>query len=181
MKVSKPSDNKINKSSRQTTKLQSAMEYLTTYGWALLIIAVVLVALLLSGVLNTSTQSITSCVAAYGYQCSNISYSHATGNVTLTVEQVGGAGWTSANVYFVPQGTPEADGVPIIITIPAPATANVIKSGLPRFVPRTVTLGVSGPVKLGVVQFGNLWVDYTTNSSNTHYYFQFATITLKAV
>ncbi|MGC8688327.1 MAG: hypothetical protein ACP5RQ_02935, partial [Candidatus Micrarchaeia archaeon] len=40
--------NNINKS-------QSAMEYLTTYGWAILIIAVVLVVLFHMGVFNTNT------------------------------------------------------------------------------------------------------------------------------
>jgi len=44
-------------SARKRTKLQSAMEYLMTYGWAILIIAVVLGALFQLGVFNSSSFS----------------------------------------------------------------------------------------------------------------------------
>ena len=54
-------------------KAQSAMEYLTTYSWAILIIAVVLVALFGLGVLNpnSSTASHPECIVPSGFSCLN--------------------------------------------------------------------------------------------------------------
>ena len=50
---------------------QSAMEYLMTYGWAILIVAVVLGALYSLGIFNGSNFLGGTCVAAPGYLCSN--------------------------------------------------------------------------------------------------------------
>ncbi len=50
---------------------QSAMEYLMTYGWAILIIAVVLGALYSLGIFNGANFLGGTCVAAPGYLCSN--------------------------------------------------------------------------------------------------------------
>ncbi len=46
---------------QQAHKAQSAMEYLMTYGWAILIIAVVLAALYMLGIFNSSTFVKTFC------------------------------------------------------------------------------------------------------------------------
>ena len=48
---------------------QSAMEYLMTYGWAVLIIAVVLAAMYNLGVFNSSTVTGTTCTGATGFTC----------------------------------------------------------------------------------------------------------------
>ena len=52
-------------------KLQSAMEYLMTYGWAILVIAIVLVALYALGVFNGTAFLQPSCIASSGYICTN--------------------------------------------------------------------------------------------------------------
>ncbi len=53
-------------------KAQSAMEYLMTYGWAILIIAVVLASLFSLGVFNSGTGvASTACSTRVGYLCSN--------------------------------------------------------------------------------------------------------------
>ena len=52
-------------------RAQSAMEYLMTYGWAILIIAVVLAALFALGVFSGASLLGTSCVASSGYTCTN--------------------------------------------------------------------------------------------------------------
>ena len=46
---------------------QSAMEYLMTYGWAILIIAVVLAALFELGVFNGSNLAPQACIAQAGF------------------------------------------------------------------------------------------------------------------
>ncbi len=53
-------------------KLQSAMEYLMTYGWAILIIAIVLAALYALGVFNGTAFSGESCIASFGASCKSI-------------------------------------------------------------------------------------------------------------
>ena len=50
-------------------KLQSAMEYLMTYGWAILIIAVIIGILYSLGVFNISTSGAGVCSASSGYLC----------------------------------------------------------------------------------------------------------------
>ena len=52
-------------------RLQSAMEYLMTYGWAILVIAIVLVALYALGVFNGTAFLHPSCIASSGYICTN--------------------------------------------------------------------------------------------------------------
>ena len=48
-------------------KLQSAMEYLTTYGWAILIIAIVLVALF--QIINSAPSQLQTCLMPAGFAC----------------------------------------------------------------------------------------------------------------
>jgi hypothetical protein len=59
------------------TKAQSAMEYLMTYGWAILIIAVVLAALYSLGIFTGSSLAGASCIASPGYYCQNIALNSA--------------------------------------------------------------------------------------------------------
>ncbi|MDE1860496.1 MAG: hypothetical protein KGH72_02145 [Candidatus Micrarchaeota archaeon] len=84
-------------------RLQSAMEYLMTYGWAILIIAIVMVALYFLGILGGNNVS-TACLAQPGYICGNPAFSSVTGNLIVTVGQNTGVNWASANVIFVPNG-----------------------------------------------------------------------------
>ena len=48
-------------------KLQSAIEYLTTYGWAILIISIVLVALF--AIITSSTNPVQECIMPAGFSC----------------------------------------------------------------------------------------------------------------
>jgi hypothetical protein len=50
-------------------KLQSAIEFLTTYGWALLIIAIMLLALFSSGILSSSTYAAQKCIVSSSFSC----------------------------------------------------------------------------------------------------------------
>ena len=67
----------------RTTRAQSAMEYLMTYGWAILIIAVVLAALFSLGVFSGGNLLGNSCVASPGYSCTTATLSPGTGTVGL--------------------------------------------------------------------------------------------------
>ncbi|HVA83058.1 MAG TPA: hypothetical protein VNF06_02750, partial [Candidatus Aquilonibacter sp.] len=84
------------------TRLQSAMEYLMTYGWAILIIAVVLGVLFQLGVFNFGRLSTASCLAQSGFICST-PLLNASGNLSITLGEVGtpltitGVGCTNNN------------------------------------------------------------------------------------
>lgn len=58
------------KSSKKKMHSQSAMEYLMTYGWALLIIAVILISLFELGVFNVFFPN--TCVATVGFECNGV-------------------------------------------------------------------------------------------------------------
>lgn len=81
----------------RTRKAQSAMEYLMTYGWAILIIAVVLAALFSLGVFNSGALLGTACIAGPGYECTSPSLTN-TGNVVFTFGQ--NTGSTIYNIGF---------------------------------------------------------------------------------
>ena len=85
-------------------KAQSAMEYLMTYGWAILIIAVVLGALFSLGVFSGSNILGTACIAGSGYLCQIRYISHTNGYIWVTLGQNTGTSWVTANFIFVPQG-----------------------------------------------------------------------------
>jgi len=70
-------------------RLQSAMEYLMTYGWAILIIAVVLGALFQLGVFGSSqTFTAPSCLVSPGYICNN-PIMNTSGYLGVTFGQIG--------------------------------------------------------------------------------------------
>ncbi|MFP3289571.1 MAG: DUF2341 domain-containing protein [Candidatus Micrarchaeota archaeon] len=89
---------------KASAKAQSAMEYLMTYGWAILIVAVVLGALYSLGVFNGAAFLGTSCVSASGFYCTNPTLSTG-GVLTVTIGQATGTTFKNAYLYFVPSGT----------------------------------------------------------------------------
>jgi len=183
-------------------RAQSAMEYLMTYGWAILIIAVVLGALFSLGVFSGSSLLGNACIAASGYLCSNPVYLHGTptaagfqGNILVTVGQNTGTTWTSANVYFVPQGTSSVAGLPSTSPIgfnsaANPGFSNVILfgTGLVSGQQQSMYLPVSStyPLAVGTAATGTIWAQYCTatltagNVCPTPQYVQLATINIKA-
>ena len=177
-------------------KAQSAMEYLMTYGWAILIIAVVLGALFSLGVFSGSNLLGSACVASSGYYCQNPIYSHTAAEILVTVGQNTGTNWVTANFIFVPQGTSTTNGLPATLGSASATTLNgnniyggggsigtgvvsgeTVKVWLP--VNGLSTSSVSGTVNVGVPATGTLWAQYTT-SAGVLEYTQIATINIKA-
>jgi len=89
---------------KASAKAQSAMEYLMTYGWAILIVAVVLGSLYNLGVFNGAAFLGTSCISASGFYCTNPTLSTG-GVLTVTIGQATGTTFNNAYLYFVPSGT----------------------------------------------------------------------------
>lgn len=92
------------------TRAQSAMEYLMTYGWAILIIAVVIGVLYQLGVFGGANTSTNSCLASPGFNCSGITlYGNGTlsftfGVVSSQTQMIGGIGCSSNAT--IPPSTP---------------------------------------------------------------------------
>ena len=163
-------------------KLQSAMEYLMTYGWAILIIAVVMVALFSLGILGGNPLG-TSCLAQSGYICQNPLLHSTTFNAVLG--QATGNAWVGVNLIWVPQG----------VTVPAagafcPASAsNTVAAGLSCVSVGNLNTGqttsatfvFSSAANTGTTYSGTVWAMYQIGSSGTWYEAQLATVTLKAV
>jgi len=104
MKTFRKSFIKKNPLRKASSKAQSAMEYLMTYGWAILIVAVVLGALYSLGVFNGAAFLGTSCISASGFYCTNPTLSTG-GVLTVTIGQATGTTFKNAYLYFVPSGT----------------------------------------------------------------------------
>ena len=182
----------------KTRKAQSAMEYLMTYGWAILIIAVVLGVLFNIGVFNGAGALGTSCVAYSGFLCSSPILSHTTGNLIVTIGQNTGTNWASANVVFVPQGgSTTSGGVPQVSSepqVPGFSAGNTFNgvayngaanalgsfnSGQSQSI--TLVTGQNSGINTGTLVSGAIWSAYTVSGSSSVYYVQMATANLKAV
>ncbi len=172
-------------------KAQSAMEYLMTYGWAILIIAVVLSVLFSLGIFNQSNVSGSECIESPGYLCSGAIYQHSDANIVVTIGQSTGINWVGANFVFVPEGTPfNVSGVPMIKFTTSPANTVYSKSQINsgQFVSLTLPANsVPFPVDVGTSITGGIWASYTYYQSNQGItqlegpkYVQVAAINLKA-
>ncbi|MGC8586816.1 MAG: hypothetical protein ACP5K9_00810 [Candidatus Micrarchaeia archaeon] len=165
----------------RTLKAQSAMEYLMTYGWAILIIAVVLGALFSLGVFSGASLLGTTCIASSGYLCSS-PILHG-GTLTATVGQATGATWSAATLCLVGSGV-----VPTTSCTNVPG-ANVIVSGglvsgqtaTPQFTAYVNSAGgaTSLPSSVGSTFSGYIYAVYTVGSQSG-LMTQIATITAKA-
>ena len=145
-------------------KAQSAMEYLMTYGWAILIIAVVLGALFSLGVFSGSSLIGTSCVAAPGYYCQSPVLS-TSGTLTFTFGQNTGSTMYSATLYVAPQGSPVHNyGFPTQVASDAIGTLN---SG--QTVPVSVSLSgiIGSSPAIGTPFSGYVWLNYSSTSGGT--------------
>ena len=110
MEDSKPVDH-VESDRIRIKRAQSAMEYLMTYGWAILIIAVVLAALFSLGVFSQGSTA-NGCIPTPGFLCQNLVFNANTnanpsflGDVPITVNfGTTIAGWSNVYLAVVPAG-----------------------------------------------------------------------------
>ena len=131
------------------SKSQSAMEYLMTYGWSILVIAVVLGALFQLGIFSSSSfSSSTGCISATGYLCQSPTLS-TNGLLTAQIGEVGGP------VTITGLGCSNTGAPPTSFS-----SANIpLSSGA------TLTAGFSCTLPsniIGTPFAGTLWVSYNT-------------------
>jgi hypothetical protein len=167
-------------SEKMMKKLQAAMEYLMTYGWAILIIALALGVLYSLGVLNPSRLKPVMCMLPAPFSCQIQSFNTA-GVLSITLAQGSGqtiyinkiacvdnslltgtgglptAGWTTINQALASGST---------ITIPS-------SRGLKCYITSTSTY--TGP--MGSSFGGTLAINYSVGSSSASpYYFTMGSI-----
>ncbi len=129
----------------RSRKGQSAMEYLMTYGWAILIIAIVLVAFFGLGLFKSPVG--TTCRAVSGFVCSSPVFS---GNVlSVSVGQGSGSSWTLTSVFM--------NGSSITGSISGSYSGSTLASGQLLPVTFTIPAADSSP--------GNIYVEYTLSGT----------------
>ena len=129
-------------------KSQSAMEYLMTYGWAILIIAVVLGALYSLGIFNGANFLGGTCVASPGYLCSNPLLA-TDGTLSLTY------GYQGPNVTVVGFACTNTTTAPSSF---APPGSSNLEPGQEESV--SVSCPLSSSATTGTPYSGYLWVEY---------------------
>jgi hypothetical protein len=160
-------------------KAQSAMEYLMTYSWTILIIAVVLGALFGLGVFNSGGFVGTSCTAASGYACQSPTLT--TGG-TLTFIAGENVGYIIYNVELECAAS-TAGGVPnpnafngigatgaVLANVPDTTTGNSLSAGQLLTISSLPCYGSSGSMlgsqTIGTAFNGWIWLNYTKQAAS---------------
>ena len=148
-------------------KAQSAMEYLMSYGWAILIVAVIIIALYELGVFNLGGS--TACVANLGYTCTNPSYN--SNAISFRFGQNAGVYYYCTNALVVVSGQAlNTSGIPEGFN--SSNVANIVSLG-------TIASGETTYVNFNALQSGgfvtnapvgtlitgNVWLRYYANPS----------------
>jgi len=118
-------------------KGQAAMEFLMTYGWAILVVLVAIGALAYFGVLSPGKLLPDSCIIGNGIGCSEHMVSNADGNVKLVLQNGKGVDLTGVKVSLAGSGltcTETAaqdvtDGQSGTFTVPCTAGIGSVSSG----------------------------------------------------
>jgi hypothetical protein len=170
------------------------MEYLMTYGWAILIISIVLGSLFSLGVFSTSSFASTACIPSSGYYCSVTSFTHGpSANIVASIGQSTGASWAGWGYSFCAGCTLGATGPSTLGWNTLVTAYNALPSGgqVTVVLSPASTQGVTTGV--GAVVSGTIWVCWsngyiagnsisscTASTSNTMNYAQIATLTAKS-
>ena len=155
------------KKKREKSKAQSAMEYFMTYGWAILIIAVILAALSEFGVFNGSGSTASTCIALPGYVCANPIYS--TNGISFTLSQNTGQYYYDANVFVAAEGSDiNQKGLPLNFTPSNSYSIGTLVPGQTSAVnfagtKYTTAGGIPIDAPIGTPFHGYVWLGYCTS------------------
>jgi YVTN family beta-propeller protein len=134
------------------------VEYLTTYGWAIVAIAVALGVLYSLGIFGLGASGSTGCSAIEGFSCT-APVLYSSGALTTQFGQIGPTKTISATGCTTNDTAPTGNNWLGVggITIQSGQTANLTFS--------CPVSGTSSGGQLGAVYTGTLWIQYTTSSS----------------
>jgi hypothetical protein len=130
-------------------KAQAALEFLTTYGWAFIVILVMIGALAYFGVLNPSKVTPSRCIVEAGITCDDFIISNAAG-VSMTLTNGKGEGMVITNVNLTSDTVSVTQSRCTVnaITVPA-ANTSVTESGK---IAITCAAGAAGSIPLNGLQ-----------------------------
>ena len=164
-------------------KGQSAMEYLMTYGWAILVIAIVLAALFELGVFSSANGLPTQCIGQSPYECTSVLL-HS-GTLSVTVGQASGTAWTAANFLFansilltVLTGASPGNAF-LSTTANSVQVAGALASGSTYAYSSNLNSQEGVATAVGTTISGQMWVQYYTGSGGP-YYAEVGILTAKA-
>ncbi len=142
-------------------KLQSAMEYLMTYGWAILIIAVVIGVLYAMGIFNSSGLLGSFCTAQTGYFCANPILSTNSPTLNVTIGQDTRLEWPAWRIFAV-RGTAFNASSPNI------TGSGAFYNGEKQIVAIPLNSILGNYIPIGTPFSGSLWAEYcNTPNCNT--------------
>ena len=143
---------------RRNLKLQSAMEYLMTYGWAILIIGVVLGTLFALGVFSGTNLLGTFCTATTGYYCQSPVLTSSNSQLAFNFGQDSGTTW---DAWALSAST----GTSYDANAPTSQTYTNLVSGaqVPVIIPLSSILGNS--ISIGTPFSGSIWATYCTTGA----------------
>ncbi|MCL4375614.1 hypothetical protein M1394_02335 [Candidatus Marsarchaeota archaeon] len=133
-------------------KAQSAIEYITSYSWAILIIIIVMAVIYFSGILNPKIPTI--CTSSTGYECSNLTIG-TSGFVSVTFASP----LRNQNISYI--GCSSNPNPPSSWTYVGVSLSTIDKINLQFICPDGVTY-------IGGIQKGALWISYNTSGNNQH-------------
>ena len=142
-------------------KLQSAMEYLMTYGWAILIIAVVIGVLYALGIFNGAGLLGSFCTAQTGYFCANPILSTNSPTLNVTIGQDTRLEWSAWKIFAV-RGTAFNASSPNI------TGSGAFYNGEKQIVTIPLNSILGNYIPIGTPFSGSLWAEYcNTPNCNT--------------
>ncbi len=111
---------------RRQTKAQSAMEYLMTYGWAILVIAIIVGLLFALGLFNLSSNTPTECTPQLGFTCYNPSYTP--NGISVSLSQTGAQNYYNAWA-FIASASEDVGSSGLPVNFSESSTSNMVKVG----------------------------------------------------
>ena len=166
-------------------KAQSAVEYPMTYGWAILIIAIIVAAFFALGLFNGGTGSPSSCVATLTYTCINPRYT--SNGISATIGQSTGKYYYGTWVFVASNNeTIGAFGLPQSFS--TSSTSNMVSLGLlapgetTSFIFSNTLAGqIPTDAAVGATFDGFIWFGYCTTPGCTSptYYAKVASIAVQ--
>ncbi|MCL5433828.1 MAG: hypothetical protein M1538_02520, partial [Candidatus Marsarchaeota archaeon] len=158
-----------NNTQSKDIKLQSAIEYLVTYGWAILIIAIVLFVIFNSGLLNP--QKPTYCVTSSDFSCPVYNFNASSGKLTINLYQ-----YTSSPINITAFGCNTNKTLPEM-QIPYNPRAIVY------YIPITIENSQPSPTPAPFQQMVNItesnyaqYITYNSNFANFEYFYANGTV-----
>jgi len=170
------------------------MEYLMTYGWSILVIAIVMIALFSMGIFGGGATSPSVCYANSGYICQSVIL-HSNTLTFTSLGQATGTNWIGVNLLWIPQGQilPGNSGSTTWCpSNPANIITNTISGGIScytvtnangaMYTAQAVTpvFAFTASTAVGTTYAGTLWAEYQITAGGPVYSVQIAKLTPKS-